>query len=166
VRLDASIDRGGAFLELRRPGPGVAPGPGVYNRRSMQPVTVQEQVQYASLGWRFTAVLIDTVVLLGLWIVVLMVYIFVLAGQGKIPAPIIDFIQQHHGTTLVEYFYRQASESKKADPHSAEVDESSFRYPGPKPQSKEAGYRIVRACLLAPEALTPRYHRPARSCFS
>jgi uncharacterized RDD family membrane protein YckC len=50
----------------------------------MQPVTVQEQVEYASLGWRFTAVLIDTVVLLGLWIIVLMVYIFVLAGQGKI----------------------------------------------------------------------------------
>ena len=56
----------------------------MYNRRSMQPVTVQEQVEYASLGWRFTAVLIDTVVLLGLWIVVLMVYIFVLAGQGRI----------------------------------------------------------------------------------
>ena len=50
----------------------------------MQPVTVQEQVEYASLGWRFTAVLIDTVVLLGLWIIVLMVYILVLAGQGKI----------------------------------------------------------------------------------
>ena len=33
-----------------------------------------------------------------------------LARQNKIPEPIIDFIQQHHGTTLVEYFYRQASE--------------------------------------------------------
>ena len=63
---------------------GRRPGPGVYNRRSMQPVTVQEQVDYASLGWRFTAVLIDTVVLLGLWIIVLMVYIVVLAGQGRI----------------------------------------------------------------------------------
>jgi uncharacterized RDD family membrane protein YckC len=50
----------------------------------MQPVTVQEQVEYASLGWRFTAVLIDTVVLFGILIAVLMVYIFVLAGQGKI----------------------------------------------------------------------------------
>jgi uncharacterized RDD family membrane protein YckC len=49
----------------------------------MQPV-IQEQVDYASLAWRFTAVLIDTVVLLGLWISVLMVYILVLAGQGKI----------------------------------------------------------------------------------
>jgi uncharacterized RDD family membrane protein YckC len=49
----------------------------------MQPV-IQEQVDYASLAWRFTAVLIDTVVLLGLWISVLMIYILVLAGQGKI----------------------------------------------------------------------------------
>ena len=50
----------------------------------MQPVTVQEQVQFASLGWRVTAVLIDTVVLFGILIAVLMVYVFVLAGQGKI----------------------------------------------------------------------------------
>ncbi len=66
-----------------------------------------------------------------------------LARQNKIPEPIIDFIQQHHGTTLVEYFYRQASESKKANPDSAEVDESSFRYPGPKPQTKEAGILMM-----------------------
>lgn len=66
-----------------------------------------------------------------------------LARQNKIPEPIIDFIQQHHGTTLVEYFYRQASESKKADPNSADVDESSFRYPGPKPQTKEAGILML-----------------------
>jgi putative nucleotidyltransferase with HDIG domain len=66
-----------------------------------------------------------------------------LARQAKIPEPIIDFIQQHHGTTLVEYFYRQASESKKTDPHSNDVDESSFRYPGPKPQTKEAGILMM-----------------------
>ena len=66
-----------------------------------------------------------------------------LARQNKIPEPIIDFIQQHHGTTLVEYFYRQASESKKADPNGSEVDESSFRYPGPKPQTKEAGILML-----------------------
>lgn len=66
-----------------------------------------------------------------------------LARQAKIPEPIIDFIQQHHGTTLVEYFYRQASESKKSDPNASEVDESSFRYPGPKPQTKEAGILMM-----------------------
>jgi putative nucleotidyltransferase with HDIG domain len=66
-----------------------------------------------------------------------------LARQNKIPEPIIDFIQQHHGTTLVEYFYRQASDSKKSDPNGSEVDESSFRYPGPKPQTKEAGILMI-----------------------
>jgi hypothetical protein len=66
-----------------------------------------------------------------------------LARQNKIPEPIIDFIQQHHGTTLVEYFYRQASERKEADPNSGAVDESSFRYPGPKPQTKEAGILML-----------------------
>jgi len=67
-----------------------------------------------------------------------------LARQNKLPEPIIDFIQQHHGTTLVEYFYRQANEQKKGeDPQGGEVDESSFRYPGPKPQTKEAGVLMM-----------------------
>lgn len=66
-----------------------------------------------------------------------------LARQNKIPEPIIDFIQQHHGTTLVEYFYRQASERKETDPNGGKVDESSFRYPGPKPQTKEAGILML-----------------------
>jgi cyclic-di-AMP phosphodiesterase PgpH len=66
-----------------------------------------------------------------------------LARQNKLPDSIIDFIQQHHGTTLVEYFYRQANEKRSQDPDSAEVDESSFRYPGPKPQSREAGVLML-----------------------
>ena len=66
-----------------------------------------------------------------------------LGRQNKLPESIIDFIQQHHGTTLVEYFYRQASEHKKKDPESSEVDESTFRYPGPKPQTKEAGVLML-----------------------
>lgn len=66
-----------------------------------------------------------------------------LARQNKLPEPIIDFIQQHHGTTLVEYFYRQATKSRDQDPDASEVDESSFRYPGPKPQTKEAGVLML-----------------------
>jgi len=67
-----------------------------------------------------------------------------LARQNKLSEPIIDFIQQHHGTTLVEYFFRQANEQKKGeDPQGPEVDESSFRYPGPKPQTKEAGVLMM-----------------------
>lgn len=66
-----------------------------------------------------------------------------LARQHHLPKPIIDFILQHHGTTLVEYFYRRANRQSEADPNAAEVDESSYRYPGPKPATKEAAVMMV-----------------------
>ncbi len=50
----------------------------------MQQITTQEHVEYASLGWRFAAVLVDTVVLVGLLIIAVMVYVVVLVAQGKI----------------------------------------------------------------------------------
>jgi len=63
-----------------------------------------------------------------------------LARQHKLPQPIIDFIEQHHGTTLVEYFYRRASE---AQPEQGEVQESSYRYPGPKPLTVESAILMM-----------------------
>ncbi len=66
-----------------------------------------------------------------------------LARQHHLPEPIIDLIEQHHGTTLVEYFYRRASERSETDPDAAKVPESSFRYPGPKPQSVEAAVLML-----------------------
>jgi hypothetical protein len=60
-----------------------------------------------------------------------------LARQHRLPRSIIDFILQHHGTTLVEYFYKRASQQREADPDKGKVDEGSYRYPGPKPQTKE-----------------------------
>lgn len=66
-----------------------------------------------------------------------------LARQHRLPEPIIDLIQQHHGTTLVEYFYRRASERSEGDPDAAGVQESSFRYPGPKPQTVEAAVLML-----------------------
>ncbi|HET6476324.1 MAG TPA: RDD family protein [Thermoleophilia bacterium] len=50
----------------------------------MQQITTQEHVEYASLGWRFAAVLVDTVVFVGLLIIAVMVYVLVLVAQGKI----------------------------------------------------------------------------------
>jgi putative nucleotidyltransferase with HDIG domain len=64
-----------------------------------------------------------------------------LGRQHHLPQPIIDLIAQHHGTTLVEYFYGLAR--KESDPEDGEVDESSFRYPGPKPQTKEAAVLML-----------------------
>jgi hypothetical protein len=67
-----------------------------------------------------------------------------LARQHNLPEPIVDFIQQHHGTTLVEYFYRRACErDKDRDPDAPDVSENSFRYPGPKPQTKEAAVLML-----------------------
>jgi len=64
-----------------------------------------------------------------------------LARQHGLPQPLIDFIEQHHGTTLVEYFYHEAASRMRTEggEEPGEVAEAAFRYPGPKPQSKEAG---------------------------
>ena len=66
-----------------------------------------------------------------------------LARQHGLPPPIIDFIEQHHGTTLVEYFFGRAHEQQQSDPNGAGVDENLYRYPGPKPQTKEAGVLML-----------------------
>jgi cyclic-di-AMP phosphodiesterase PgpH len=64
-----------------------------------------------------------------------------LARQNHLPQPIIDLILQHHGTTLVEYFFDRAHE--QADGNGGEVDERTYRYPGPKPQTKEAAVLML-----------------------
>ncbi len=66
-----------------------------------------------------------------------------LARQNRIPQRIIDFIEQHHGTTLVEYFFRQAQKENVGNEDNEEVSERMFRYPGPKPQSKEAAILMI-----------------------
>jgi cyclic-di-AMP phosphodiesterase PgpH len=66
-----------------------------------------------------------------------------LARQHRLPKPVIDFIEQHHGTTLVEYFYRLATKKSEQDPHGEEISESTFRYPGPKPQTREAAVLMI-----------------------
>ena len=58
-----------------------------------------------------------------------------LARSHHLPEPIIDFILQHHGTTLVEYFYREAARRSEEDPNGESVSDKDFRYPGPKPQT-------------------------------
>jgi hypothetical protein len=66
-----------------------------------------------------------------------------LARQHRLPQPIIDLIAQHHGTTRVEFFYDRATEQQQSDPNGGAVDESAFRYPGPKPQTKEAAVLML-----------------------
>jgi hypothetical protein len=66
-----------------------------------------------------------------------------LARQYNLPQPIVDLIGEHHGTTLVEYFYHRAAERSQADPHGEEVDEQSYRYPGPKPRTRESAVLML-----------------------
>lgn len=62
-----------------------------------------------------------------------------LAQKYNLPRPIVDFIAQHHGTTLVEYFYREAMRLSESSGQANPDLEACFRYPGPKPQSRELG---------------------------
>lgn len=63
-----------------------------------------------------------------------------LAKEHKLGKEITDIIQQHHGSTLISYFYQKARERMIAKgSKGTEVKEEDFRYPGPKPQTKEAG---------------------------
>ncbi|MBT6796548.1 MAG: HDIG domain-containing protein [Candidatus Marinimicrobia bacterium] len=64
-----------------------------------------------------------------------------LAEEYALPKLVSDFIPMHHGTTRVEYFYRMAL--KDAEETGATVDESAFRYPGPKPNTKETGILMI-----------------------
>ncbi len=52
-----------------------------------------------------------------------------------LPQAILDIIKQHHGTSLMASIYHKAESQNEGEP----VDESAFRYPGPKPQTREAG---------------------------
>jgi putative nucleotidyltransferase with HDIG domain len=73
-----------------------------------------------------------------------------LAKQHKLGKEIIDIIQQHHGTSLISYFYQKAKEqSKKRGSRSSPIKEEDFRYPGPKPQTKEAGLVLVADAVEA-----------------
>ena len=66
-----------------------------------------------------------------------------LGRQHHLPEPILDLIEQHHGTTLVEYFFHEANRRNGANPDGSTVHENAFRYPGPKPQTREAGILMM-----------------------
>ncbi|MCZ0704027.1 putative nucleotidyltransferase with HDIG domain [Natronobacillus azotifigens] len=58
--------------------------------------------------------------------------------RHRLPTEIIDVAEQHHGTTLLKYFYYKEKEKNK------EVKEKDYRYPGPRPQTKEAA--VISIC--------------------
>jgi len=64
-----------------------------------------------------------------------------MAKEYKLPASLHPFIPEHHGTTLVEYFYHAAKQAR--GPGEPEVPDTEFRYPGPKPQSRETAIAML-----------------------
>ncbi|MDP3939651.1 MAG: HDIG domain-containing protein [Deltaproteobacteria bacterium] len=64
-----------------------------------------------------------------------------LGKKYKLPEIIIDAIPQHHGTSLIKYFYDKAIQS--SDPDTEEVKEMDYRYPGPKPRSRECAILML-----------------------
>lgn len=69
-----------------------------------------------------------------------------LAKTYKLPRRVIDFIPMHHGTSLIKHFYAKAIESSTTtDP----IDQNSFRYSGPKPNTKETAIVMIVDALEA-----------------
>jgi putative nucleotidyltransferase with HDIG domain len=64
-----------------------------------------------------------------------------LARRHKLNPILRDFISEHHGTSLVYYFYRRALESQEKEHQ--DIKEEGFRYPGPKPKSKETAIVLL-----------------------
>ena len=60
--------------------------------------------------------------------------------EYNLPREVLDFIPMHHGTSLIEFFYRRALEEGQG---ASEIRESEFRYPGPRPVSKETGILML-----------------------
>lgn len=58
----------------------------------------------------------------------------------KLPPELLDFIEQHHGTSLIRFFYEKACNEAG---EGVETPEESFRYPGPRPQTREAGIMML-----------------------
>jgi putative nucleotidyltransferase with HDIG domain len=70
-----------------------------------------------------------------------------LARKNRLGQRIAHIIQQHHGTSLTSYFYQKAK--NKENPEMGSLNEADFRYPGPKPQTKEAGIVMLADAVEA-----------------
>ncbi len=70
-----------------------------------------------------------------------------IAKKLRLPKPIRDIIEQHHGTSIMRYFFEKAKIAY--DPEMQKIGEESYRYPGPSPQNKEAGLVMLADAVEA-----------------
>ena len=75
-----------------------------------------------------------------------------LARKYRLGDEITEIIQQHHGTSLISYFYQRA---KETETYAHKIDEKDFRYPGPKPKNKEAGLVMLADAVEAASKTIP-----------
>lgn len=75
-----------------------------------------------------------------------------LGREHRLPSEVVDFIPMHHGTTRIDYFYSKAlrlAESSEDETKLDEIIETDYRYPGPKPQTKETGILMLADTIEA-----------------
>ncbi|MEP6993459.1 MAG: HDIG domain-containing metalloprotein [Acidobacteriota bacterium] len=70
-----------------------------------------------------------------------------MANRARLPEPIVTAIREHHGTKLIRYFYQKAL--TKADPAQGAVQETDYRYPGPKPSTRILGILMIADAVEA-----------------
>jgi len=77
-----------------------------------------------------------------------------MAREYKLPRRVADAIPEHHGTRLVGYFFHKAQKEQEGRDDAKPIDEALFRYPGPKPQSRETALvMIADACEAASRSM-------------
>jgi putative nucleotidyltransferase with HDIG domain len=79
------------------------------------------------------------------------------ARELKLPKEIIDIIAQHHGTSLIRYFYDRAMKDER---HKSTINREDFCHPGPRPQTKEAAVVMLADTV---EAATRTLRKPTRA---
>jgi len=72
-----------------------------------------------------------------------------MARQYRLPKLVADAIPQHHGTRLVGYFFHKAVKEQEGKEGAPPIDESIYRYPGPKPQFREAALVMIADAVEA-----------------
>lgn len=78
-----------------------------------------------------------------------------MARQYRLPKLVADAIPQHHGTRLVGYFFHKAVKEQEDKENSQPIDESIYRYPGPKPQFREAALVMIADAVEASTRAMP-----------
>ena len=82
-----------------------------------------------------------------------------MARQYRLPRRVADAIPQHHGTRLVGYFFHKAQREQEGREHPQPLDVDAFRYPGPKPQFREAALVMLADTV---EAASRNAQEPGR----